>query len=198
MCGRYGLEVSGKELVTRYRLADGDDPFKEKSFERKEEIYPTTLNLILLPDRKLHAVKWGFIPSFAKRPLINARSESVLEKKTFREPFKYNRCLVPASCFYEWQPIEGQKKKDKKQIRVKGLSIFSMAGICESYSDTNGQTELTFAILTTGANGQMQPIHDRMPVILQPEDENIYLDPEADIRLVQSIIKPTELTLDIK
>ncbi|MFO8069562.1 MAG: SOS response-associated peptidase family protein, partial [Alkalibacterium sp.] len=82
MCGRYGLTASFMELKERYKLEDDDYSFKES-----EEIFPTTENIVLLPNQRLHPVKWGFEPSFAKRPLINARSESVLEKKTFKEPF---------------------------------------------------------------------------------------------------------------
>ncbi|WP_423190284.1 SOS response-associated peptidase [Alkalibacterium sp. f15] len=193
MCGRYGLTVSFKELEERYDLLDD-----EYSFEENEEIFPTTKNIVLLPNRRLHLVKWGFEPNFAKRPLINARSESVLEKKTFKEPFSKKRCIVPASYFFEWQPVEGQKKKDKKKITVKDVPIFSMAGICERYTDDNGESYLTYAILTTDANDQMRPIHDRMPVILNPEDEQQYLDLEADPEEVQKLLMPTNKELDIQ
>ncbi|OJF91780.1 SOS response-associated peptidase [Alkalibacterium sp. 20] len=193
MCGRYGLTVSFKELKERYELLDD-----EYSFEEKGEIFPTTENIVLLPNRRLHPVKWGFEPSFAKRPLINARAESVLEKKTFKEPFAQKRCIVPATYFFEWQPIEGQKKKDKKKIAVKDVPIFSMAGICERYTDENGDSYLTYAILTTDANDQMRPIHDRMPVILNPEDEKSYLDLETDPEEVQKMLMTTNKELNIQ
>lgn len=193
MCGRYGLTASYKELKERYDLEDDD-----YSFEESKEIFPTTENIVLLPNQHLHPVKWGFEPSFSKRPLINARSESVLEKKTFKEPFSKKRCIVPASYFFEWQPVEGQKKKDKKKITVKDVPIFSMAGICERYTDDDGHSYLTYAILTTDANDQMRPIHDRMPVILNPEDEQLYLDLEADPEEVQTLLKPTTKELIIQ
>lgn len=197
MCGRYGLTVSEKDLIKRYQLDDADYTLGDYTFEEKDEIFPTTDNIILLPNRKLYPVKWGFTPHFAKRPLINARSESILEKKTFKEPFTSKRCIVPASYFFEWQPIEGQKKKDKKLIRVDGLPVFSMAGVCERYKDDDGNSYLTYAILTTDANEQMKPIHDRMPVILNPEDEKEYLDLEADVAAVQQLLRPTEKELII-
>ncbi|MCC5890360.1 MAG: SOS response-associated peptidase [Alkalibacterium sp.] len=198
MCGRYGLSVSEKDLIKRYQLDADDYTLGDYTFEEKDEIFPTTDNVILLPNRKLYPVKWGFTPHFAKRPLINARSESVLEKKTFKEPFSSKRCIVPASYFFEWQPVEGQKKKDKKLIRVDGLPVFSMAGVCERYKDDEGNSILTYAILTTDANEQMKPIHDRMPVILDPEDENQYLDLEADVESVQELLKPTKKELIIE
>lgn len=198
MCGRYGLSVSEKDLIKRYQLDADDYTLGDYTFEEKDEIFPTTDNIILLPNRKLYPVKWGFTPHFAKRPLINARSESVLEKKTFKEPFSSKRCIVPASYFFEWQPVEGQKKKDKKLIRVDGLPVFSMAGVCERYKDDEGNSILTYAILTTDANEQIKPIHDRMPVILDPEDENQYLDLEADVESVQELLKPTKKELIIE
>lgn len=193
MCGRYGLTASYKELKERYDLED--DGY---SFEESEEVFPTTENIVLLSNQRLYPVKWGFEPSFAKRPLINARSESVLEKRTFKEPFVKKRCIVPATYFFEWQPIEGQKKKDKKKIAVKDVPIFSMAGICERYTDDNGKSYLTYAILTTEANDQMRPIHDRMPVILNLEDEKRYLDLDADPEAVQELLKPTSIELTIE
>ncbi|GAB2486352.1 SOS response-associated peptidase [Alkalibacterium psychrotolerans] len=197
MCGRYGLTVSEKDLIKRYDLDEADYTLGDYRFEEKDEIFPTTDNIILLPNKKLYPVKWGFTPHFAKRPLINARSESVLEKKTFKEPFRKKRCIVPASYFFEWQKVEGQKKKDKKLIRVENLPVFSMAGVCERYTDDYGHSYLTYAILTTDANDQMKPIHDRMPVILNPEDEKEYLDLEADVAVVQKLLRPTEKELII-
>ncbi|WP_277630507.1 SOS response-associated peptidase family protein [Atopococcus tabaci] len=112
MCGRYGLTVSKEELHDRYPVKESDGPIEER-----EEIFPTTENIVLLPNYRLHRVKWGFTPSFAKRPLINARAESVLEKPTFKEPFAKKRCIVPATFFYEWKKVDGQKKKEKRQLQ---------------------------------------------------------------------------------
>lgn len=197
MCGRYGLTVSKEELLERYQLDTGDYSLGDYDFDEKEELFPTTDNIVLLPGSKLYPVKWGFTPGFAKRPLINARSESIQEKKTFKEPFARKRCIVPASYFFEWKKVEDQKKKEKKLIRIKELPIFSMAGVCERYTDDKGQSYLTYAILTTAANDQMKPIHDRMPVILNPEDEAMYLDLDTDLQNVQKLLKPTNHKLVI-
>lgn len=198
MCGRYGLTVSEQVLIERYELAADDFSLDDYEIEEKEEIFPTSENIVLLPNRKLYTVKWGFTPSFAKRPLINARSESIQEKRTFKEPFAKKRCIVPASYFFEWQKVEDQKKKDKKRITVKDLPVFSMAGVCERYTDEEGNSHLTYAILTTAANDQMKSIHDRMPVILNQEDEALYLNLKADLTKVKALLKPTVKELVIK
>lgn len=187
MCGRYGLNVTEQQLFERYHL-ENDAGF---AFDDKNEIFPTTSNPVLLPDHKFYDVKWGFTPSFAKRPLINARAESVLAKKTFREPFTKKRCIVPATHFYEWQKVEGQDKKIKKRILVEDLPIFSMAGICERYKDEKGMMALTYTILTTDANEQMAAIHDRMPVILEPDQEELYLDLSVDPEQIQPLLRST-------
>ncbi|MDZ7836284.1 MAG: SOS response-associated peptidase family protein [Alkalibacterium sp.] len=93
---------------------------------------------------------------------------------------------------------KGQKKKDKKRIAVKDLPIFSIAGICERYTDDDGESVLTYSILTTEANDQMRLIHDRMSVILNPADEKHYLNLEADPKEVQALLRPTEKELHIK
>lgn len=194
MCGRYGLDISESKLVKRYNLLEKT----ELEFEANKEIYPTTNNPVLLPDRKIHYIKWGFTPSFAKRPLINARAETILEKKTFREPFAKQRCLILATYFFEWTKEKDKNKKQKKKIRVDDLEIFSIAGICERYKDDEGQSILTYSIITTESNEQMQEIHHRMPVILNPEDENNYLNLETDPKELLPLLKGTERKLSIE
>ncbi|GAA0368090.1 hypothetical protein GCM10008932_19930 [Alkalibacterium iburiense] len=192
MCGRYGLTVSKEELEERYEAK-----WSEGDFTGQEEIFPTADTVVLLPNRKLYRIKWGFTPNFAKRPLINARSETILEKKTFKEPFSKRRCLIPATYFFEWQKVESIEKKEKKRIQMKDLPIFSMAGICERYTNENGESQLTYSILTTEANKQMASIHDRMPVILEPEDEQFYLNLDNDPKEVQALLKPSSRKLEI-
>lgn len=193
MCGRYGLTATNDELYARYQMT----PEKEYVINEVEEIFPTTDNTILLPNYHFYDIKWGFTPDFAKQSLINARAETILEKPTFREPFQRKRCIIPATYFYEWQKIENQKKKDKKRIAVKDLPIFSMAGICERYNDDQGKSYLTYSIITTDANEQMTEIHDRMPVILEPEDEKDYLDLNKNPQSLLNLLKSTERELII-
>lgn len=188
MCGRYAFEASKKELLERYRLEETTFAIEEKA-----EIFPTNVSPIVLPDSKLAYLTWGFMPSFAKRPLINARAETILQKPTFKKAFQKKRCLVPATSFFEWKKEGGAK--EKYRISVKEQTIFSIAGICEFFTDKDGQEKLMYSIITTDANAQMQDIHDRMPVILCPEHETDYLNHELDPAKVQQWLQPTKQEL---
>lgn len=194
MCGRYTLTAGKEELEKRYQA----EMSNEDEYEKEAEVFPTTVNWVLLPNDKLYPLKWGFTPSYAKQPIINARSETVLEKPTFKEPFEKKRCIVPATSFFEWQKQEGQEKKIKKEVFVKDLPIFSIAGICERYENEDGESILTYTILTTDANGQMKPIHHRMPVLLHPEQEKEYLDLSESPADVQKLLQPFDGELVIR
>jgi len=126
----------------------------------------------------LVSMKWGLIPSWSKDAsiashTINARCETVAEKPAFRHAIKYNRCIIPISGFYEWSHSEG--KKIPHFIHLSDRSPMSLAGIWEHWKNPEGQEIETFSILTTSANSLVSPLHDRMPVILQPEDYNLWL-----------------------
>lgn len=144
--------------------------------------------------RELRLVKWGLIPFWAKDPkiasrLINARSESVAEKPAFRSAFKNRPCLVPADGFYEWKKAEG-----KKQPYYFGLADgkpLAFAGLWERWKAPEGDVIESCTILTTEANELLQPIHDRMPVILKPEDYDLWLDPKMKkAELVKPLLQP--------
>ena len=103
---------------------------------------------------------WGF-PGFQGKQLIfNARSESALEKPLFRDSILHRRIAIPATCFYEWNP-----RREKNTFRRRDASVLFMAGICRQYEDGE-----RFVILTTAANASMEPVHDRMPLILEQEE----------------------------
>jgi putative SOS response-associated peptidase YedK len=134
-------------------------------------------------------LRWGLIPSWAKDPkigvqCINARAETILEKPAFRESFQERRCLVPADAFWEWETI-GKKKIPWKFARPDSEE-FCMAGLWESWMDEGKPLE-TFTIITTSPNGLVSPVHDRMPVILNPELAQQWLErPDA------TLLKPIE------
>jgi putative SOS response-associated peptidase YedK len=139
-------------------------------------------------------MKWGLIPFWAKDPrignrLINARAETIAEKPSFKSALKANRCLVPASGFYEWKEIGGRKMPFLFQL--KDISLFSFAGLYDVWKDEQKNEIKTFTIITTNANSFMAPIHDRMPVILTPENENIWLDNAInDVPQLLPLLKP--------
>jgi putative SOS response-associated peptidase YedK len=124
-------------------------------------------------------MRWGLIPSWAKdasigNKLANARAETVAEKPAFRSAFKRRRCLIPASGFYEWKPVAGRKQP--YYIRPADDGLFAFAGLYEVWSSPEGLLH-TCTVLTTDANALMREIHNRMPVIVAPEDYRRWLDP---------------------
>jgi putative SOS response-associated peptidase YedK len=130
----------------------------------------------------LEMYRWGLIPSWAKDPvignrMINARAETVREKPSFRTAFERRRCLVPASGFYEWQ--KAGKGKVPHWIHPADGNLLTFAGLWERWSPEDAEPVYTYTILTAAANRFMQPLHERMPVIVPPEDREQWLDPEA-------------------
>lgn len=136
-------------------------------------------------EREFTFAHWGLIPgwardtSFAAR-LINARSETVAEKPSFRSAFKYRRCLIPASHFYEWKR-EG-KVRQPYLIRVRSRPIFAFAGLWEHWMDADGTEIESCTVLTTSPNAMVKQIHDRMPVILAPDHYPLWLSAEPSAR----------------
>lgn len=127
---------------------------------------------------------WGLVPAWTKDPRealrpINARAEGVAEKASFRGPFRHHRCLVPASGFFEWRKAGGAKRP--YFVRPKGGGIFGLAAIWDGWMGADGSEIESCAILTTGANALMAPIHDRMPVIVAPADYALWLDTAAPV-----------------
>jgi len=134
----------------------------------------------------LDLLKWGFVPSWSKdmsfgSNLINARSETVAEKPTFRHAIKYRRCIIPVSGFYEWSHTGDRKQP--YYFQMSDHAPMCLAGLWESWKAPDGNELETFTILTTAANKLVAPIHDRMPVILHPDTFTLWLshnmhDPE--------------------
>lgn len=194
MCGRFVLMTPGRDLAKRFGLEEVAE------LEPRYNIAPTQVVVIIRLDRdtlqrRLVHVKWGLIPFWAKdtsigNKLINARAESASQKSAFRAAFKTRRCLVPADGFYEWKKQEG-KQKQPYLVRSADRSPFAFAGLWESWTGPDGETIESCTILTTDANELTQPIHDRMPVILKPEDYDLWLDPEIkDPELLKPLLRP--------
>lgn len=142
-------------------------------------------------------MRWGFIPAWAKDPgampmLHNARGETVAEKPMFRQAFRRRRCLIPASGFYEWKTVPGQKSRQPFYISYKDRNPMSFAGFWENARTGGGERIDTCIIITTGANAVLEPIHHRMPVVLEREDWNVWLstEPVAD-ELLTELIAPS-------
>ena len=139
---------------------------------------------------ELALVRWGLVPFWAKdlsigSKMINARAEGIAEKPAFRAAFKARRCLVPADGFYEWQKVDGGKQP--MLIRLRSKSTFAFAGLWEVWRSPEGPVE-TCTIVTTEPNAVTAPIHNRMPVILEPADYDRWLDPSQPD--AQALLRP--------
>ncbi|MEK4359007.1 SOS response-associated peptidase [Paenibacillus sp. FSL M7-1455] len=194
MCGRFTLVVSLEELLLRYEL----DPGYAVAYHRPQyNIAPTQMVLSIIHDGtrlRLGELKWGLVPSWAKDPgigsrMINARGETLLDKPAYRIPFERKRCLIPADGFYEWQKTAGGKQPYR--IKLKSSDLFSMAGLYDIWVQEDGTKIATCTIITTKPNELMEPIHDRMPVILRQEDELRWVQRgAADPRELQQLLVP--------
>jgi putative SOS response-associated peptidase YedK len=190
MCGRYAL-LNPNQLFDRFGVTNQLDI----SLEPRDDIRPSQLAPVVKMGYQAALMRWGLIPSWSKDPtigqkMINARAEGLDQKPSFRKPLRSSRCLVPATGFYEWQPT--QNGKIKYQFSLAGGKMFGFAGLYDVWSDPiSGERRETFTIITTSPNGLVAPVHNRMPVILSPKDEEIWLDPdETDSLYLLSFLTP--------
>ena len=143
--------------------------------------------------RRLDLLHWGLVPRWAEDPsvgnrMINARAETAATKPAFRDGLRRRRCLIPADGFYEWKKLEDGKRKQPYLFRMKGDRPFAFAGIWESWRREGKELD-SFTILTTGPNELVAPVHDRMPVIVAPQDFDRWLDPQRNATDVQDLLR---------
>lgn len=194
MCGRATLAKKPKELEKRYKAKFVQAELDVKNPLPNYNIAPTHWHPVLTntPENPLQFFKWGLIPHWAKdtkiaSKLINARSETILDKPAFRS-IHQKRCLVPYDGFYEWK--RNGKERIPYRITLPDTPIFSVAGIWETWKNPNGEVIPTFTVLTQPPNELMKSIHDRMPAILPPEQELLWLDNEMPIKDLLQLIQP--------
>lgn len=192
MCGRYKLTTPIGALAEEFG-ATGSLP----EVSSRYNIAPTQEVPVVLVgggERRLEMLRWGLIPSWADDPqigsrMINARSETAAEKPSFRRAFRERRCLIPADGFYEWQRTENGKQP--YYIHMKNGSPFGFAGLWESWRGPGDYELRSCTILTTEPNELLAPIHNRMPVILQPANYELWLDPDVrEAELLSSLLGP--------
>ncbi len=177
MCGRFSLTKEELEIEKRFNAK-----FYSNDLVKRYNVAPSQLALVMTDEKphELQHYKWGLIPSWAKEAsigykMINAKSETIFEKPSFRNLIKNKRCLVIADGFYEWKPLT-KKQKQPYRIGLKGDDLFAFAGLWDSWTDKGtGEIINSFTIITTNANDLVSPIHDRMPVILEREDEKKWI-----------------------
>jgi len=194
MCGRYRLSRR-KQVVEEYF----DSAPTEHDWNPRYNIAPTQNAPIIRqnpkePAREMSLVRWGLIPSWAKDPsvaarMINARSETANIKPAFRDALKCRRCLIPADAFYEWK--RAGKSKQPYCFEVNEGELFGFAGIWDRWKNTSGEAVETCSILTTTPNAVTAAVHDRMPVILDIDSYDLWLDPGMKaVDLVSELLKP--------
>lgn len=148
---------------------------------------------------QLTRMKWGLIPPWASSPslgtrMINARSETLLERRSFKNAFLYRRCLIPADGFYEWTPAAS--KRIPMRITLLNTNLFAFAGLWEAWHNpATGAWVKSCSVITTSANDLMKSIHDRMPVILKPTDEASWIDSSTqDVDTLKQLLQPYDQT----
>lgn len=194
MCGRFTLTTSPQQVASLFADLDVDIP----DFRPRYNIAPTQEILAVRQEESRYQaapLRWGLIPFWAKdmaigNRLINARSDTVAEKPSFRAAFKSRRCLILADGFYEWKAVN--KRKQPYWIRLEDRQPFCFAGLWESWRDKQtNESVMSCTIITTDANDSIQQLHHRMPVIMEPADYAVWLDPEfKDFDVLKSKLAP--------
>lgn len=189
MCGRYSL-VPTEDMAARFNVEEQQLPLLPRYNVAPSQAMPV---VVRNSPNRLVAMQWGLVPAWSKEPrttfsTINARAETIATSAVFRGPFKARRCLVPASGFYEWQPAD--RGKQPYCIRLRGGDLFAFAGLYDLWRDDEGNELHSYTIITTTPNAVVAPIHNRMPVILRREDEDVWLDTDAGPAQLRSLLAP--------
>jgi putative SOS response-associated peptidase YedK len=195
MCGRFSL-TDIDSIFSRFGVIISKDI--NKKITPHYNIAPTQKIPVIYKNKnqenKIEFMKWGLVPFWAKDPkigykMINARAETLTQKPSFKHLLKSKRCLVPSSGFYEWKRID--ERKVPYYIGIKNSKIFSFAGLYDNWKDSVGNELKTFTIITTNSNNTLKPIHNRMPVILEREFEEDWLDVKThDFDSLKQMLKP--------
>ena len=185
MCGRYTLAKPLKGIESHFGPLNINLEYRPSY-----NIAPSQLSPVVISNsgqRELTVMKWGLVPSWAKdekMKLINARSETVHEKPSFKNSLRNKRCLIPADGFIEWHGTE----KQPCYIYLKDQALFGFAGLWSTWNSLEGVSLNTYSILTTAANEKLNPIHVRMPIILSSEQYETWLAPDSGLDVLQALL----------
>ncbi len=191
MCGRYTVTATPEVLRALFGYAE------QPNFPPRYNVAPTqpiAIVRLMNGKRQFALVRWGLLPSWVKDPkafslLINARGETVNEKPAYKAAMKRRRCLIPVDGFYEWKALGSRKQP--YYVRAKSGTPLAFAGLWETWTGPNGEELETAAIVTTDANQTLAPIHDRMPVVIAPEQFNLWLGGlDEDTAAASALIRP--------
>ncbi len=195
MCGRYNILTSAQAIVEFFEVAEL--LFDPEKWRPRYNVAPSQEAPVVRERtasvRELALLRWGLLPHWAKEEktrysMINARAESVANRPAYRAAFRRRRCLVPATGFYEWQQTPAGKQP--WHFRLRDHRPFAFAGLWEHW-EGEGKVIESFTIIVTDANELVRPVHDRMPVILAPEEYETWLDPDnRDTDRLQALLDP--------
>jgi putative SOS response-associated peptidase YedK len=199
MCGRYRLSRRKQIIEEHFDTSRWDD-----DWEPRYNIAPTQPIAVIRqhpkePVRQISIMRWGLIPSWARDAsiasrTINAKAETAATKAAFRDPIRFRRCLIPADGFYEW--VRRGTSKQPFCFEVNDGELFAFAGLWDGWKDSNGKWVKTCSILTTTPNAVTSTVHDRMPVILDPDNYDLWLDPGMqNVAAVSELLKPYDASL---
>lgn len=205
MCGRFTLTTPAAEwaalfeidpvpdLEPRYNVAPTQPVAAVRSLARPQKETPESDRAGSGTGHEFAMLRWGLVPHWSRDPdlngrtLINARSETAAERPSFRDSFRFRRCLIVADGFYEWQDTGSGKQPF--WIRLESERPFAFAGLWDRWSG-DSETVESCTILTTEANEILRPLHDRMPVILDTDSHDAWIDPDTPQRELESLLGP--------
>ncbi len=187
MCGRYELHSNPATIALAFGLAHPPEVHARYNIAPMTEVPIVRVNAT--GARELVRMRWGLVPRWAKdtsigNRIINARGETIADKPSFTMAYRRHRCLIPADGFYEWAAAAsgGHSRKQPLHIGMKDGSVFAMAGLYERWLSPDGDVLDTCTVVTTPANSLLEAVHDRMPMIVAPENYDRWLDPaHADV-----------------
>jgi putative SOS response-associated peptidase YedK len=192
MCGRFGLTRPEHLKLERFGITEL--PPQVPRFN-----IPPGGDILVVRERKgvtrADMIRWGLVPSWANDPAIghrmaNVRSDTALDKPSFRAAMQKRRCLIPADVFFEWQDVPGQKRRRPYAVALNEGDIFSLGGLWEAWrAKEDGEWLVTCAILTTEPNELLAPIHDRMPVMIRPEDYAAWIATGTSVNEVRELVR---------
>lgn len=194
MCGRFSLAKEIEELIQEFPFIR--EGLKNLVLKPRYNIAPSQQCPVIVNENgsiKLRTMLWGLVPHWVKdrrsgHRIINARSESVDEKSAFKKPFKSRRCLIPADGFYEWKR-KGNGNKVPYRFTMKDRKPFAFAGLWDRW-DKGDEPLDTFTIITCGPNELMEPVHNRMPVILPETNREIWLNERSNTEELRELLVP--------
>jgi putative SOS response-associated peptidase YedK len=185
MCGRYSLAAPNPaQLRARFPIGESIAIEPHYNVAPGQDIVSVTTDREGMP--RGETLRWGLVPSWSADTksgfkMINARAESLAERPAYQAPLERFRCLIPADGFYEWQPIAGERRKQPFHVTRKDGEPFAFAGLWSVWHRGEPDELRSCTIITTAANAAMAPVHSRMPAILQPDDEAVWLGREASV-----------------